>query len=66
MKLLSWNVNGLGRSTKRLLVKEVILKVQPNVVMFQETKLEDVDLFVIKHVWENGHKDWSFLPSVGA
>lgn len=65
MKILSWNVNGLGNVSKRNQVREVIGIVDPDIVMIQETKLEEVDRFLVHGVWDSRFKGWEFMPSVG-
>lgn len=42
MKILSWNVRGLGRSYKRHLVKDVILSVNVDIICLQESKLQEI------------------------
>lgn len=53
MKFLSWNVNSLGRRNKRDLVKEVLIRGCPDVILFRS-------------IWESRDKDRVVLPSLGA
>ena len=55
MKILSWNVRGLGDPRKRGKVKEIILKVGPKIVMLQETKLESFEDMHLREVWDSRH-----------
>lgn len=66
MKLLSWNVRGLGSCAKRKRVKEVILKATPDIVMLQETKFECLDTLSIRDIWDSRFKEWECFPSLGA
>ena len=66
MKILSWNVRGLGSKAKRKRVKETISKATPDVVLLQETKLEILDDMVVRDIWESRFKGWECLPFVGA
>ena len=66
MKILSWNVRGLGSKTKHKRVKETTIKAAPDVVLIQETKLKTLDDLVVRDVWESRFKGWECLPSVGA
>lgn len=51
MKLLSWNVRGLGSWKKRAITKQSS-RINPNVVIIQETKLATMNLFIIiKSLW---------------
>lgn len=38
MKIISWNVIGLGRPRKNLSIKEILRKYKANIIMLQETK----------------------------
>lgn len=66
MKLLSWNVRGLGgfenRQEVRALVKEKALWI----LCLQETKLQLCDDRVCSSIWEGQSKAFSFRPSQGA
>ena len=66
MKILNWNVRGLGDPLKGGKVKEIILKLGPEIVMLQETKLESFEDMHLREVWDSRHKDYVFLPSSGA
>ena len=66
MKIISWNVNGLGNPVKRRKIKEVIVKVDPDIVLLQESKLEKVDGFLIRSIWNSRFKEWDFIPSSGS
>ena len=44
MKLISWNVRGLGRSEKKRAMKRLFSKEKCNMIFTQETKLTDVNL----------------------
>jgi len=66
MKLLSWNIRGLGsaekRSEVRLLVKEKVMWI----VCLQETKLSAFDSSIVTSFWGNSSFNFSFHPSEGA
>ena len=38
MKILSWNVRGLGRAEKRRMVKKVVSEIGVEILLLQETK----------------------------
>lgn len=48
MKVLSWSIRGLGirDQVKRVLIKETLLEISPDVVLWQETKVESFDLLL--------------------
>jgi len=66
MKLISWNVRGLGGAGKRREVSHLVKEHQPFLLCIQDTKLPVVDAFVCKSIWGDGKVDYSYQPSVGA
>lgn len=51
MKVLSWNVRGLGGVDRRLLVKEIVRKNKVSIVMLQETKLSSMLEALVRDMW---------------
>lgn len=47
MKLFFWNVRGLGAISKRAIVKDVLEKVDPNVVIMSKSKLDCVNSWLV-------------------
>lgn len=43
IRILSWNVRGLGRLEKRRMLKDMVMRHWAKVVLIQESKLEVVD-----------------------
>ncbi|RVW38710.1 Transposon TX1 uncharacterized 149 kDa protein [Vitis vinifera] len=66
MKIISWNVRGLGSRNKRRMVKDFLKTENPDVVMIQETKKEICDRRFVGSVWTARNKDWVALPTSGA
>ena len=66
MKIISWNVRGLGSRNKRRMVKDFLKTENPDVVMIQETKKEICDRRFVGSVWTARNKDWVALPASGA
>ncbi|GMQ08395.1 hypothetical protein CsSME_00052136 [Camellia sinensis var. sinensis] len=56
MKIVSWNVRGLGSRKKRVIIRDFLGKHQPDIVIFQETKVEVCDRLLIKSIWGARHK----------
>lgn len=48
MKIISWNVRGLGVFEKRREVRQLVNEKHPQVICIQETKLAVVDMAVCK------------------
>ena len=65
MKIFSWNIRGSGSSSKRRAVKEAICKVDPDIVVLQETKREEVNRSFVGSIWRSRFKEWILLPAVG-
>jgi len=66
MKLLSYNVMGLGGGEKREEVRKLVYEKHPFVLCIQESKLGVVDDLMIKSIWGNTACGYSYQPSVGA
>ena len=57
MKILSWNIRGSGSSSKRRAIKETICKVNPNIIVFQKTKREEVSRSFVGSIWRSRFKE---------
>ena len=66
MKIINWNIRGLGSRKKRRVVKDFLRHENPDVVMFQETKREVCDRRFVGSVWTARNKGWASLPACGA
>jgi exonuclease III len=66
MKIVSWNVRGLGRVDKRNEVRKLVREKHPLVVCLQETKLQACDVSLCTAVWGSSPFGFSFRPSSGA
>ncbi|KAL8499456.1 hypothetical protein ACS0TY_022426 [Phlomoides rotata] len=65
MKMLTYNIRGLGSKAKRRECRELISRYNIDFCCIQETKLEMVDSFVCRAIWGQGNFNWSFKPSEG-
>jgi exonuclease III len=66
MKIISYNVRGLGGFEKRAEVRRLVQEKNPYVVCLQESKLDLVDGFTVKSLWGTDGCGYSFQASVGA
>ena len=66
MKIISWNVRGLGSFEKRREVCQLVREKNPLIMCVQETKLSVIDVNLCKSMWGGDLVDFSFQPSVGA
>lgn len=64
--ILSWNVRGLGNGVKRRLVRELVSRYKQDIVIIQETKMENIDRAVVHSLCCFSNLGWSVLPFVGA
>ena len=65
MKILSWNIRGGGSSLKRRAIKETICKANPDIIVLQETKREEVSKSFVGSIWRSRFKEWIVLPAIG-
>ena len=66
MKILSWNVRGLGGFVKRPEVRTLINEKNPSIVCIQETKLSVVDDVLCAALWGIRTPSYSYRSAVGA
>ncbi|GLT87102.1 hypothetical protein SLE2022_052020 [Rubroshorea leprosula] len=66
MKVLSFNVRGLGNMVKRRELDRLVRVEKPNLLFLQETKLEGVEEGLCKKLWYSDDFDWNMKSSVGA
>ena len=66
MKIISWNIGGLGSRKERMVLKGFVYYETPNIVMLQETKKETCDRRFVGSVWKVRNKEQAILPACGA
>jgi exonuclease III len=66
VQILTWNVRGLNDPGKRLRIKHMLKIWKPDIICFQETKLELITKAIVRSLWRCHHVDWMFLGSNGA
>ena len=65
MKIVSWNVRGVGSLRKRGIIKNYLNKVNLDIVVLQETKKEDLDERWVQSLWKARFRNLVALPSLG-
>lgn len=65
MKILSWNLRGLGAKVKKSALRKLINSHSPKFVFIQETKLESIKPGLINSIWNNNDTESAFSPSIG-
>ena len=66
LRILSWNIRGLGKSTNQGNLKEVIASNKPHIVCIQETKLELLHQREASKWWNGSDPGMIMQPSRGA
>ncbi|MCI25649.1 cytochrome P450 [Trifolium medium] len=66
MKILSWNIRGLGGLEKRKAVSRLVGDKHPFILCLQETKMQVCDASLCSAIWGCSSYDFSYLSSVGA
>jgi exonuclease III len=66
MKIISYNVRGLGGGEKREEVRRLVDEKKPFVLCIQESKWNVVDDRMIKSIWGDTYCGYFFRPSTGA
>jgi len=66
MKIITYNVRGLGGGEKRKEVRRLDNEKNPLVLCIQETKMALVNDHMVKSLWGDGENNFSYLPFVGA
>ena len=64
LRIVSWNVQGLNDSRKRLIVRNLLREWNCDVVCLQETKLVGMDRQLICSLWSCPYVDWVALDVV--
>jgi exonuclease III len=66
MKIISWNIRGLGGLEKRKEVRKLVGDLCPSILCLQETKLQTCDVPLCLSLWGNSPHAFSYRHSVGA
>ncbi|GLU07240.1 hypothetical protein SLE2022_242040 [Rubroshorea leprosula] len=66
MKIISFNVRGLGGTVKRKEVGKLSREERPDFLFLQETKLERIDMGICKLLWNSDEFEWVAKASSGA
>lgn len=65
MKLLSYNIRGLGSSIKKKEIHDLIGQHKFSFCCIQESKLEKCDDFICRSIWGRGNFEWMARDAVG-
>lgn len=65
MKLITYNIRGLGGRVKKKEVKELVRNQKPDMLCLQETKTEGIDRRLCSMLWEGDDFEWVSKDDVG-
>lgn len=65
MKIISYNIRGLGKRMKRKEVRDLVAEFRADFCCIQETKLEVMEDRVCRATWGNSEVDWVYKASEG-
>lgn len=65
MKIISYNIRGIGSIIKKREVQELIRKFKPVFCCIQETKLEGMSAIQVKSIWGGDRVNWMVRNSEG-
>ncbi|GMI86627.1 hypothetical protein HRI_002332000 [Hibiscus trionum] len=65
MRVLSWNIRGLGSLSKKKVVKSLLRQHNCDMMFLQKSKLEVVNDSVIHAVWHSNNYEFLFSLSQG-
>ncbi|KAK9938261.1 hypothetical protein M0R45_015011 [Rubus argutus] len=66
MRIVTWNVRGLGSRRKRSMVKSLLVGCGADIIILQETKKPEIDARLVSSIWGARFKDWVSIPAVGS
>lgn len=64
MRILSFNVRGLGSKVKWRVIRDLIAREKVDLACFQEVKLDTLNPRVCHQIWGDVDCDWVFSPAV--
>lgn len=64
MKIISFNIRGLGGRVKKRELKQLGIYHKPDMVCIQETKLQTIDRHICAQLWPDDEFDWVGKSSV--
>ncbi|TYJ44819.1 hypothetical protein E1A91_A02G010600v1 [Gossypium mustelinum] len=65
MKIVSWNIRGLGTNGKVEVINRLVKIQGANVCFLQETKLVNVSEVFVRRIWGDDNFDFRFVAAVG-
>ncbi|XP_028083438.1 uncharacterized protein LOC114284690 [Camellia sinensis] len=65
MKLLSWNIRGIGKPTKRRKIRKLLLDKAIDMALIQETKQSSTNILWVKSIWPRDKFEFMAVDAEG-
>ncbi|KAL7224896.1 hypothetical protein ACSBR1_026218 [Camellia fascicularis] len=65
MKIVSWNIRGMGRKEKQCMIMKVLKERQVDVAMFQETKKSQISEVDVRSLWAREKMEFMVVDAEG-
>lgn len=65
MRIVSWNVRGMGSELKIAAIKRLIRSSRGNVCLLQESKLDMVNMNLVNKIWGIDNVNFRFVGAEG-
>lgn len=66
MKVVSWNVRGLGDIMRRVVIKDILRRNKVRIALIQESKITEMTDKNVREVWGIRSVQWVALDAVGS
>lgn len=64
MKIITYNIKGLGRGLKWASIRKMVKKEQVDMLCIQKTKKEVIDKALCQALWDNFEIRWEMQPTI--
>ncbi|KAH7861840.1 hypothetical protein Vadar_031605 [Vaccinium darrowii] len=65
MKIISWNIRGLSSAVKKRFVNSLLKERKPDILLIQETKVEQMEDFHVKKLWYDTELEYAVVNANG-
>lgn len=62
-KIISWNVRGVNDVKKKNIIRGCLSRWKPDLVCLQESKLDSINDYLVKSLWNYKENGWLSLPA---
>ncbi|KAK9930651.1 hypothetical protein M0R45_027684 [Rubus argutus] len=65
MRIVTWNVRGLGSKRKRSMIRNLVVSSGADIIILQETKMAKIERRLVSSIWGVRFKEWVSIPAIG-